>query len=183
MRRFLIVSLMFVCLVPGSLVGQPASPPPPEATPQVLSPLEEAITQAAEANLQTIYPVPVFDVRVENIQLSEDGTFASAWLVAVNPETGEPVPSEPGLVFASWDGERWIVTLPGDPAWQSMLTAAPGDALLSEAQQTWLAMETAPFLPQAISQTFSGYLLPWESGKTVYLSRSLAHDASFGLGV
>jgi hypothetical protein len=173
---------MFVCLVPGSLVGQPASPPPPEATPQVLSPLEEAITQAAEANLQTIYPVPVFDVRVENVQLSEDGTFASAWLVAVNPETGEPVPSEPGLVFANWDGERWIVTLPGDPAWQSMLTAAPGDALLSEAQQTWLAMETAPYLPQAISQTFSGYLLPWESGKTVYLSRSLAHDASFPSG-
>ena len=64
MRRFLIVSLMFVCLLPGSLVGQPASPPPPEATPQVLSPLEEAITQAAQANLQATYPVPVFDVRV-----------------------------------------------------------------------------------------------------------------------
>ncbi len=181
MKRMLITAVIFICLVPGLLVSQP-TPPPPEMKAEAKSSLEEAIYQAAQANLETVYPVPLFDVRVENVTISEDGKHASAWLVPVNPQTGEAVPTEPGVALAAWDGEKWVVTLPSDPGWGLMLAEVPSDTLPGELQQQLLSIESERFDPQAAAQVYSGYLLPWAEGKTVYLSRSVAHDGTIPSG-
>ncbi len=182
MKRMLITAVLFICLVPGWLVNQPTQPPPPEMKAEAQSMLEDAIYQAARVNLEATYAVPLFDIRVENVTISEDGVHASAWLVPVNPQTGEAVPTEPGIALATWDGERWVVTLPSDPGWGIMLAAVPSDALSGELQQQLISIESERFDPQAAAQVYSGYLLPWAEGKTVWLSRSVAHDGSFPSG-
>ncbi len=178
MKRLLINVLLLACIAPFSLVRSPqAPPPPPTATPEALALLENAILEAARQDLAEAYPVPVFGVRVDNISLSQDGNFASAWLVPLHPESGEAIPTEPGLAFASWDGEKWTVTLPSDPGWQELLATAPVETLEGKTRSDWQGMTYQPLGVQAVEQTFTGYYLPWEKGKTVLLSQSLAHDA------
>jgi hypothetical protein len=178
MKRMFIATVMFICLVPAWLGSQPAAPPPPpEVETEALAALQDAILQVAREDLQTKYPVQLFDVNVENLTISEDGKYASAWLVPANPETGETVPTEPGLSLAAWDGERWIVSLPSDPGFQELLAVVPVETLEGTTRNDWQAMTYSPIEIESVKQTFSGYLLPWEQGKTVYLSQSLAHDA------
>ncbi|MGW8250021.1 MAG: hypothetical protein ACWGO1_05215, partial [Anaerolineales bacterium] len=182
MKRMFIAMVMFICLLPAWLSSQPAAPPPPPKVElQAVSALESAFLQAAQEDLQSKYPVQLFDVRVENITVSEDGQNASAWLVPVNPQSGEDIPTEPGIALAQWDGERWVVSLPTDPGWQSMLAAAPSDALPGELQEQLLEIESQSLTPQ-VAQVYAGYLLPWAEGRTVWLSRSVAHDGSFPSG-
>ncbi|MCK4814346.1 hypothetical protein KA005_01135, partial [bacterium] len=47
-------------------------------------------------------------IRVDNVTISEDGNWATAWLVLSDPATGDPLPSEPGLAIAKWDGTQWL---------------------------------------------------------------------------
>lgn len=178
MKRLLINIILLACIAPISIFGNPkAPPPPPTSTPETLAILETAILEAAQQDLKETYPVPLFGVRVENISLSEDGSFAAAWLTPIHPETGETIPTEPGLAFATWDGAQWKVTLPFDAGWQELLASAPLDTLEGQTRSDWLGMTYEPLGVQAVQQTFTGYYLPWEKGKTVLLSQSLAHDA------
>jgi hypothetical protein len=99
-----------------------------------------------------------------------------------NPETGEPIPTEPTLVFAAWDGQTWYITFPSDPGWTSLLASAPVEAIPGEGLDTWLGLESLPKTVRVPQAPIGGYLLPWAEGKTVYLSRSTAHDGSFPSG-
>ena len=188
MKRLWITLLLAACVAPISLLNRPSAsspkaPPPPKGTPAAIpEELEAAFLSAARLNLESTYPVPLFDVRVENITLTEDGRFATAWLVPVNPETGEAIPTEPGLALATWDGQRWVVQLPTDPGWQETLASVPLDVLPGEVQDQWLGLENVPLAPTLPTGALQGYLLPWAEGETVYLSRSVAHDGSFPSG-
>ena len=183
MKRLWITLLLVSCTLPLSLTRSPSATPPPKTgpTPQP-SAVETAILEAAESKLAEAYTVQLFAPQVENITYSSDGNFASAWLVMVNPETGEAIPSEPTLVFATWDGSSWQVYLPSDPGWNAMLATAPAEAIPGEGLDTWLGLESLPKTIRVPQAPISGYLLPWAEGKTVYLSRSTAHDSSFPSG-
>ena len=189
MKRLWIVLLLAACVAPLSFNNKSNPASSPQATPfpktmtaSIQQELEAAILKAAKADLESTYPVPVFDVRVENITLSEDGQFATAWLVPVNPQTGEAIPTEPGLALATWNGESWVIHLPSDPGWQAALASVPLDVLPGEVQEQWLSLENVPHAPQTPRAALEGYLLPWAEGETVYLSRSVAHDGSFPTG-
>jgi len=187
MKRIWIILFLAACAMPFSMARQPTqtqpTPPPPKTVPgEIPGELEAAFLGAAQAELEGIYAVQIFDVRVENVNVSDDGNFASAWLVPVNPQTGEDVPAEPSLALATWDETQWAVTLPGDPDWLALLAQAPALAVPGEIQEQWLGPESAPLAPTAPAAALTGYLLPWAEGKTVWLSRSVAHDGSFASG-
>ncbi len=188
MKRLWITLLLAACVAPISITNHspaasPKAPPPPKETPAAVpEELEAAFQAAAQKGLESIYEVPIFGVQVENITLTEDGRYATAWLVPVNPTTGEAIPTEPGLALATWDGQDWIVQLPTDPGWQETLASIPLEVLPSEVQDQWLGLENVPLTPTTPASALRGYLLPWAEGVTVYLSRSVAHDGSFPSG-
>jgi hypothetical protein len=92
----------------------------------------------------------------------------------VDPETGEVLPTEPGLAITRLVGNEWQTTLPSDPEWLDLLKSAPQDLLTDEYKASFEELFTAA--APALDATYSGYLLPWEAGKTVYLSQSIGHD-------
>ncbi len=158
-----------------------SAPPPPNELLTQPHPLDQVFHAAAVSWLAERYEIPLFAPAIENIQLSEDSTWASAWIELTNPENGEVIPGEPIPAVAHWDGYNWQVFLPSDEDWPTLVRSAPADLQKHPTLATWLQLNEPLPLPQ-ITQELSGYLLPWEGGKTVYLSRSVAHDADFPSG-
>jgi len=120
-------------------------------------------------------------IRVDNVTISEDGNWATAWLVLSDPTTGDPLPSEPGLAIAKWDATQWLASLPGDPTYSLSLTNAPQELINYDTRIDYLAINRIQSETE-VSAPLSGYLLPWRAGETVYLSRSVAHDADITSG-
>jgi hypothetical protein len=183
MKRILVYLLALLGLLSMAITvnaGPPAAPFPPTPTPepvesQVERQVEQAVLAAAAGQREQVLGLLVNDVQVESIQLSADQTQAAAWLAMVDPESGSPVPAEPGLALAQYTDEGWQVTLPADPGWVDLLKAAPGEMLSDEVKLAWLDMfQTEQVnLPAA---PIRGYLLPWAAGQTVWLSQSVLHD-------
>lgn len=154
------------------------TPPPPEQlqlseeTDRVFSAIEDAIA----AENETILAYIVHDEQVEGIEISSDGVHAIAWLVFKDPDSGEILPTEPGLVLARKDPlAGWQVSLPSDADWIEQLKASPAELVSDELEQTWLEMY-AEHLEQVDIGMLSGYLLPWAAGQVAWLSQSVAHD-------
>jgi hypothetical protein len=112
MKRILVclsITLLLVCLVPLTLAAAkfPTKPlsadgrPTPTPTPKVLSgeaeKVHSAILASVTAERANVLGFLVYQERVEEIKFSQDQSWARAWLIMVDPQTGEPVPSEPGL--------------------------------------------------------------------------------------
>jgi len=177
-----LLSQFMVGLPTGAAIGRAAEPPPPEGQLEDAESLvKTAIEQALSIHQDQILAYVIYQEQVERVEVSADGQWASAMLVLSDPQTGEPLPSEPGLVFARLQDGQWMATLPSDPEWLDLLKTAPPDLLDDELRQVWLEMYSAEQanIPDA---PLTGYYLPWEVGKTVYLSRSVAHDKDITSG-
>ena len=173
-----LLSQFMVGLPTGAAIGRAAEPPPPEGQLEDAESLvKTAIEQALSIHQDQILAYVIYQEQVERVEVSADGQWASAMLVLSDPQTGEPLPSEPGLVFARLQDGQWMATLPSDPEWLDLLKTAPPDLLDDELRQVWLEMYSAEQanIPDA---PLTGYYLPWEVGKTVYLSRSVAHSGA-----
>lgn len=170
-----LIIVVAITLATSPVTPAPAAPPSPEAQDPVGAAVETAISEAIESRQFLSAEVKYFDLRPEFYTASEDGAWASGWVIPVHPLTGEDLPTEPALSLAVWDGETWTAYLPRDPEFRELVETAPGEILPEEALYYWAS-------PMAIEATatpaaaLGGYLLPWEHGKTVYLSRSTAHD-------
>lgn len=141
----------------------------------ILEEIEGAIFQEIASRRETLV-YSAFATRLERITVSADEKFASAWMILTSPETGQDIPGEPGLALLTRVRDLWEVSLPGDGDWMEKLSRAPADVISPAEKDYWLEInaESVALLPQA---SISGYLLPWEGGKTAYLSGSVAHDA------
>lgn len=186
MTRYLISIFIILGFLPFNSGPSTPNPPPPKRNESQLTIQEVgakfAIFEAATKKRDERYPIPLFDIQVDNLVISEDGTWASAWLVMLNPQTGEIIASEPGLVIARWDGDSWEVSFPTEHQWESFISSAPPDLIQSDIKSFYLNADVGA-LPDGLQTTATGgYLLPWEYGKTVYLSRSLAHDGDITSG-
>lgn len=190
-RKFFIVIAALFCLlscaVTISLISNPrsaraeAAPASSAASPTPPTPdnIADEIIAAISAQLQRSaarLPVAeIFATSIEDVRISADSNWAQALLVPQSPTTDELLPSEPGLALAHWDGEQWLVLLPGDTGWLEALQLAPDDLISPERKATWteiyLTAQTAT--PDA---PLTGYLLPWAGGVTRYLSQSIFHD-------
>ncbi len=121
---------------------------------------------------------PVFllgSVGITETRISRDNQWAVSYLFLQHPDTGEILPTEPGLVVGRIEGGEWRVALPGNADWAAWVNSVPEDLLDADAKSYWLGINRieAVDIPE---ETLTGYLLPWEGGKVVSLSGSVSHD-------
>ncbi|HEX7393381.1 MAG TPA: pre-peptidase C-terminal domain-containing protein [Anaerolineaceae bacterium] len=169
---FLIISL----LAPVSAVAAPRPPTPvtPGETP-VQQAIDQAIKNAINANKSKTLFYAIYEARVEQIQLNSANDLAVAWLMPVDPVTGQVVPTEPSTVVArlAADGTTWQVSLPTSPDYAAVISGLP-DSLMGRAQREMLAGQLS--VTPLSTQTLTGYYLPWLGGTGKYLSGSIWHS-------
>ena len=170
---FLIFSSIYFILYAISTTAAPA-PPVKSPIEGEKDKIEQAVFDKVQGEREYVLGFLVNDIQISDVQISEDGTWGIAYLEMVDPDTGEVLPTEPGLVITRRVGPNWQVTLPSDPEWLELMKSAPQDLLPDEYKFYYeeLFAAAAP----ALKATYSGYLLPWETGKTVNLSQSIGHD-------
>ena len=177
---FVIISTLLITQ-PGFFKGiyPPFFPTPtvPEIPEDISSQIEAAIRDAIFTQKEDSLVYLLFDNQIDNLKVSQDGVWATAWLNPVDPESGHMIPAEPGLVVLKYDGKSWHVTLPGDPEWSSMVMAAPDDVLSQDAKIYWLERGMVQIEDAAIYGVYGGYYLPWAGGESLYLTQSVKHDA------
>jgi hypothetical protein len=118
----------------------------------------------------------VVDIQIDNIRLSKDGQWATAWILYHDETLGIFLPTEPGMALVRWDGMAWQVALPRDTDWDQVLRELPTDLLSADEKEMWSSMnqgESVEAYPDA------GYKLPWRGGVTGYMSRSVSHDDDY----
>jgi murein DD-endopeptidase MepM/ murein hydrolase activator NlpD len=157
----------------AQLPGLPMLPANAQTTD--LEAIEQAIRQAIEQQKEGIPALLLYETRIDEITLSKDRKWATAWLTPIDPDTGQVVPTEPGLVFVQRIDDGWKVYLPTDPDWNLALLSAPEDLVPMEKKSAWAAV--AELAPQAApAAPISGYYLPWAGGDTMRLTQSVGHD-------
>ncbi|GAB4496615.1 MAG: hypothetical protein OHK0052_06830 [Anaerolineales bacterium] len=187
--RSLVIFLSIVAAVFLLVYAARAANPPPTPAAEVefqqtdpAADLRAAFEQAIarERALETAALYLLYQVQVDDLQQSADRQWATADLVLKSPE-GEILPAEAGLALARYTGKGWQVTMPTDSNWLDLLKAMPEDVLPTAERDMWLELYTAQTaaIPAA---PIGGYLLPWEGGKTAFLSRSVAHDKDIPSG-
>lgn len=154
-----------------------ATPPPPEKPDVDLlaATAQQAITDAINAEPVRSMGFVVFDTRVEKVNVARDGVWATGSLVAYDPTSGEILPTEPGLAITRQTEAGWEVYFPGEEAWGAALPGLPEEVLDPGVREQLLIMDqiqetNAPAAP------LTGYRLPWEAGKAVSVSQTVAHD-------
>jgi murein DD-endopeptidase MepM/ murein hydrolase activator NlpD len=136
-----------------------------------------AVDDSKEYNLGFL----VYDTQIENVNVTGDGRYAAAWLVPEDPETGKPIPAEPGLALAEQRNGEWVTYLPNDEGWIDLLRNLPDEIMSEGEREQWLAMAEVSAV-ETPAAALSGYLLPWPAGQSVSLSRSVSHDRDIPSG-
>jgi hypothetical protein len=170
---FLIFFSIFFVLYAISTNAAPPPPTPPSNEDEKEF-IEQALLDAIDGQREFVLGYLVNDVQVADILISQDETWGVVYLEMIDPETGQLLPSEPGLAIARRVGSEWVIILPSDPGWIELVQAAPQDLLSDEYKISYEEMYRTELL--TAQATYSGYLLPWEAGKKVYLSQSTGHD-------
>ncbi|MFU8773624.1 MAG: hypothetical protein ACNA8H_14550, partial [Anaerolineales bacterium] len=137
--------------------------------------LELAIRDELRNERENVLGLLVNQSDVTNLKISEDSSWGLAWLVLSNPESGELLPIEPGLVLAQKIDSQWHVSLPSNQAWSQKVLSAPSDLIPDEIRDAWLEIYNEVILAEP-AEAIGGYLLPWKAGETAWLSQSVAHD-------
>ena len=186
-KRTLLFPLLLLAILFLGWLGALAAPggaeaPPAAATPGVTPETPSEVQEVEDAIQEAIYGhrnlAPAYfagGVTIEDTRISADGQWAVSYLIPIDPITGEPVPTEPGLTVVRREGPTWGVALPTSENWVELVQQAPYDVLPFDQKVMWLSMynEALVAAPRA---TLRGYLLPWDAGITRYLSTSVCHD-------
>ena len=181
----LVCITVFICLfifsIPTASSSALYAEPKPAAQDQqaIEDQVKQAVLEAIATDESYSQKGFVSSLQVADIKLSSDKSIATAWLVYFDPQIDAVIPTEPGLAVAHLVDSKWQVLLPTDSAWQNAVTQMPEDLLTLDEKEIWLTMSEGT-IETFITQ--GGYFLPWHGGQTVYLSRSVGHDASFPSG-
>jgi murein DD-endopeptidase MepM/ murein hydrolase activator NlpD len=181
-KNLLYISFFLLLLVIG-IVGvyrfaRSAAVPTPSA-PQAQTAQEEEIRKAIQNELDTqkaeALPLLIYNTQIENVQVSADGSWATGWLVPLDPDTNQVVPVEPGLALVKRTDGTWKAFLPSDPLWTLAVREVPSDLIPPIEKIEW--MQVAEFQPSAApSAPLHGYYLPWSGGDPMVLTQSVGHD-------
>jgi murein DD-endopeptidase MepM/ murein hydrolase activator NlpD len=176
----LILCLLFGAAVQTTRGSRTAAPSKPaSATPAPdegkTGPVKQAILAAVNTSRAAVPALQIYQQSVQDVRLSSDETWARAWLVSIDPQTGEAAPCEPGLVISQWDGAAWTVALPSDAKWVDALKQAPLNLLSQDDKNAQLEM-MAKIQAEMPTAAFSGYSLPWQAGQTKFVSQTVFHD-------
>jgi hypothetical protein len=178
---------------PGANTLPQAEPPAPEkpTPPKTLNGAPdidpEAIRQAvAQHTTPDGQKSPAFTAgyTVDEIFASQDGAQALLWLAPNDPETGEPLATEPLLAIGWLDeaakqpgaAQTWRIIIQDEAGWDAARTS-----LAAELQNADLLGEDpgqAAKAPEAASAvTYGGYYLPWAKDLKKRLSMGANHTS------
>jgi murein DD-endopeptidase MepM/ murein hydrolase activator NlpD len=135
-----------------------------------------ALVAAKVQEHQEVMAFHIYTVSVEEILFSQDGGWALATLNYKQPDTGEVVPTEPGLAIGRRTVDDWTVTVQADSEWAAVLQAAPEDLIPTDTKRQYIPPSADE--QHAMAKTFTGYKLPWPAGETRRLTQSVSHPAT-----
>lgn len=167
------------------LPGMLAAPrlPTPDSTASSLQPgglveqaVQQAIADAIRAQRADEPALALFETRIEGLRISQDQTWAVAWMTPVDPDTQQVIPTEPGLALVKRVNGQWQVFLPSALGWVDALRQAPTELVPQERKDGWLMMADARPLAAGPSAPLGGYRLPYAGGETMRLTQSVGHD-------
>lgn len=184
MKISFIFALIFLCFAPiplinaakGSDLSSKPTPIPPDFTSKVKSEITNAISSVILSEKEYVPNFYFYDTLIDQIQISEDRTWATAWITPIDTETGNPIPTEPGLVILRYEENKWQVYLPSHPEWSLLLLTIPNDLLTAEEKNNWHSINRQYAHSEAPAMTYTGYYLPWLGGETMALTQSVGHD-------
>jgi murein DD-endopeptidase MepM/ murein hydrolase activator NlpD len=180
-KKFIFYFAVFLTIIITSVwsvyhLAFSASPTPTPITPQ--STEETAIKKAIEDAMQMEQPqalaLLLYDTKIEKIKVSSDGKWATAWLSPVDPQTGQVVPTEPGLALVHRTEDGWKAFVPSDQLWSLVVQQMPSELISETDKANWV--REAEYHAEAVSGPIHGYNLPWTGGDTLTLTQSVGHD-------
>ncbi len=170
----ILLALFFITLYfifrEADLTLGPVSPQPREQ-----EEIENAILQEIEQTTEGIPVFQLYNTQIDDILVSRDGNWATAWLTPIDPDNGQIVPTEPGLVILLRIEDEWKVYLPSDSQWLEASQSIPSELLNDEEKDDWLQKASLNLEALALG-TFTGYRLPWAGGETRSMTQSVGHD-------
>ncbi|MDO8971584.1 MAG: M23 family metallopeptidase, partial [Saprospiraceae bacterium] len=142
--------------------------------------LENALRIAGETSKKAIPAYLIYQPAVDHFEISQDGKTALVWMALLDPQTKKPVATEPGLAIAKRTdlNSPWQMTLPTAKDYSTMVQNLP-ETLLSKDKKSLFGTITQSARSPAENKVYSGYLLPWEGGKRVWLTGSVAHFTTY----
>ena len=173
-------SLVILSWQPVSSSPAPAEPTPSQLEQSLSDQVGEAIYQEIAQRGAYLEAIPAYEILVDDLRFSLDGKWATGWILLKDVETEQVLPSEPGLAVVSLADSEIDVILPDEQGWGEAIQSLPDDLLSASEKELWLARSVDQLT--ACFPTQSGYLLPWEAGDTVGLSRSVSHDEDYPSG-
>ena len=177
---FVMAAALLLARPAQSIAGIFTPTPPPQLDSDVEKPaLEAALLAAAEANQTAVPAFLLYRPAVHQVELSADRLSALVWMALLDPQTNQPVATEPGLALARRAdlSAPWQITLPTSGDYLDRMQAVP-EGLLSPQKKALFQPSEAPAEADA-NQVYTGYLLPWEGGKRVWLTGSVAHFTTY----
>jgi murein DD-endopeptidase MepM/ murein hydrolase activator NlpD len=156
-----------------------STPLPPEE----LAAFQKSVDAAVEKLKQSDPGFSVYNPKVNNIELAEDGSTALVWLESYDPDSGELLAREPELAIAKSNpagqkgtGDEWGITLPYDPAYETVIGKMPSGLMGKDLVQRYQEKYAQP----KVTAKFGGYYLPWAGGVSKKLTWSIGHKSCSG---
>ncbi|MCJ7624645.1 MAG: peptidoglycan DD-metalloendopeptidase family protein [Anaerolineaceae bacterium] len=160
-----------------SLTQKQGIPTPKSFTDERIIEINETLQDAVQSR-EDVLAFLLYRVTIEQVEFSIDEDLALVWIAFVDPDNGQIIPGESGLAIAklinkaSNTDPEWEIVLQSDPQWKEELESVPEYLLDEELRANYLP--DIQVIPHA-HQTYSGYRLPWEPGKSRYLTGSIGH--------
>lgn len=154
-----------------------ASTPQPEV-------IQKAVDQAISQLKKSDQGYALYDAKVDNVIMSEDGKKAVIWLAPIDPDTGNVIAREPDLAIAELPEKdpknpkaipEWNVTLQQQSGYEEKAASIPlnlwGEEGSEFSQPKTIQNDTAKGLK------FGGYYLPWGGGLSKQVTWSIGHTS------
>ncbi len=176
-----ILITIFVITQSKGIRAAPPAPTPISVSTADQNGLQAALDEAALSGQKTVPAFLLYKVIVDHIDMGPDGNTALVWMALLDPQTNQTVATEPGMAIGKRTDANspWQITLPTGQDWVTQVENLP-DLLMSKEQKTLvLPDQLDPKDAAAVNQVYTGYLLPWEGGKRVWLTGSVAHFTTY----
>ncbi len=184
-RSVIMLVILAIAFSGGATGDVQAQAPTPTVVQADPTPVDEAVKEAFQAAvLQDPTPVLgylIYQVQVDRIDYSKDGSTALVWVKMVDRQTGQTVATEPGLVIenlrpnrSATSAESWQVTLQGASQYAQEVNALPTD-LLDDAIRSVYAPIVGTAVQPVGTRTYTGYKLPWAAGQKKLITNAIGH--------
>lgn len=168
-KRFLILLFLITNAV---ILISADNPPPITASLELQDVLSKAFFQRLqESSGNKPLTFDLFTPELDTAFTSPDGKTAVLWL-ALRDDRGHLLATEPGLALATLSEGTWLVSLPGDPGWEEMLSNLPAGMLPLEQSPEPANVVSSPV---TITTPLYGYYLPYAGGTSRWLEGSISH--------